>query len=145
MYGEVQRSNCEGNFPISTSVKVVKICRASTTTLHEAFCMQLQKLSGWRRNIFWFNDFLIFPLNWYLSPDFMHFRHLCCSVHKCHWICVRRCLSEAFSVICTYIIFYPSRMQRRGFPGNCRWTLSCCNDGAPGRRGRYEHNYERAI
>lgn len=71
--GEVQRSNCKGNFPtnISTSVKVVKICRATFNELPplcmEHFVCNCRSLADGGENIFWFNDFLIFPLNWYLS------------------------------------------------------------------------------
>lgn len=44
----------------------------------------------------------LFFLSIDISPWFRAFPSSC--MHKCHWICVKRCLSKAFSVIFTYII-----------------------------------------
>lgn len=48
----------------------------------------------------------IFPdFNAFLLPPPQNTPHHI-AVHKCHWICVKRCLSKALSVIFTCIIFY---------------------------------------
>lgn len=70
-----------------------------------------------------------------------------CSVHKCHCICVKRCLSKALClVIFTYIIFLRRvASMQRFFPfapwGEKKGFLSFCNDVLV--NGGYTNNYEQ--